>query len=85
MTKPPALTVVEFPHTPLHDVPAKLRQLADDIEANHYGPVGSCGVAILGDTFEVFGFGEDGNGPSICTLFQAGITRLTSDILTHGQ
>lgn len=79
------MKIVEFPITPLADVPAKLRQLADDIEQNRYGPVGSCGVAILGDTFEVFGFGEDGNGPAITSLFQAGITRLTAHIERHGQ
>lgn len=79
------MKVVEFPYTSLHDVPAKLRQLADDIEQNRYGEVGSCGIAILADTFEVFGFGQDANGPAVCSLFQAGIIRLSSDIEQHGK
>lgn len=78
------LKVVDFPHSPLHDVPAKLRQLADDIEQNRYGPVGSCGVALLADTFEVFGFGQDSDAPSIALLFQAGLTRFSNSIERHG-
>lgn len=78
------MKIVEFPISTLADVPAKLRQLADDIEANRYGPVGSCGVAILGDTFEMFGFGQDSDAPSIALLFQAGLIRFSNSIERHG-
>ena len=79
------IKVVDFPHTSLHDVPAKLRQLADDIENGIYGPVGSCGVAVFGDTLEIFGFGQDSSGPTINLLFQAAVTRFASEIERHGR
>lgn len=84
MTRPD-LKIVDFPHSPLHDVPTKLRELADDIEQGVYGGVGSCGVAILGNTFEVFGFGEDSAGPAIATLFHAALSRISNAIEQHGK
>lgn len=86
---PVDLKVVTMCESSLRDVPAQLRLLADRIERGDYGPVGCCGVTILGDTFEVFGYGdgvqEDGIGPSIMTLLQAGIQRIAGSIEQHGR
>lgn len=75
--------------TTLRDGPAGLRQLADDIESGKYGKVGCVGAVILGDTLEVFGWGDglmrDGIGPSVATLFAAGNLRLVKSIEEHGK
>jgi hypothetical protein len=85
----PDLKVVTMREHSLRDVPAQLRLLADAIEGGKYGPVGCCGVAILGDTFECFGYGdgvtEDGIGPSVATLFEAGVQRITKAVEQHGK
>lgn len=84
----PDLKIVTLRESSLRDVPAQLRNLAKCIEAGDYGPVGCCGVVIMGSTFEVFGYGdvqEDGVGPSVCTLLQAGVHRIVSKIERHGQ
>lgn len=52
------LSVVPFPITPLDDIPAKLRQLADEIEKGEYSDVSS--VALVLENEEdilTFGFG----------------------------
>lgn len=58
----PDLKVVDFPINNLADIPARLRDLANDIEQEKYGSAQVCAVALESDThFEVFGFGADGN------------------------
>lgn len=83
------LKVVTLHEHSLRDISAQLRLLADRIEAGAYGAVSCCGVALLGDTFEIFGYGdgvrEDGIGPSIALLFQAGVQRLADSIERHGR
>lgn len=79
------LKVVDFPHTPLHDVPTKLRELADDIENGVYGSVSSCGVAVFGNTLEIFGFGSEASGPTVNLLFQAAVARFATEIERHGR
>lgn len=83
------LKVVTLRETTLRDGPAKLRHLAEEIEAGKYGAVACIGVALLGDTMEVFGFcdgmKDDGLAPSVATLFRAGALRLEMEIEKHGR
>lgn len=79
------LRVVTLHESSLRDVPAKLRQLADQIEAGQYGHVSSCAAALLGSTFEVFSWGDDSSAPSASLLFQAGVQRIAKAIETAGQ
>ena len=69
----------------LHDAPAKLRRIADEIAADKYGEVGCVGVVLLGDTMEVFGFGPDSAAPSVALLLHAGFLRLSKALEEHGQ
>lgn len=62
-----------------------LRVIADAIEAGEYGEVESVGVALLGDTMEVFGGGSDAEAPSIALLLHAGFLRLSSALESHGR
>lgn len=64
---------------------ATLRKIADQIEAGKYGSVGCLGLVLLGDTMEVFGAGEDSEGPSVAVLLHAGFTRISNAIETHGR
>lgn len=66
------------------DVPATLRHIADEIEADKYGTVGIVGLVLLGDTLEVFGIGPDSEAPSIAQILNAGAMKLTMPILNHG-
>lgn len=82
-TEPPAkLSVIQ--ETSLCDVPAKLRELADEIEQGVYGNVGCCAVALLGDEFTIFGFGEDSRAPSAHCLFHAAAVKLAMAFVEHG-
>ena len=40
---------------------------------------------LLGDTMEVFGAGEDSEGPSVGILLHAGFTRISNAIESHGR
>ena len=79
------LNVVQFPTPNYKDVVKALRNLADEIEAGEWGEIGCCAVAIMGDTFEVFGSGPDSAGPSMAILFQAAIMRMAGEIERHGR
>lgn len=85
----PDLKVITLRETTLRDSPSKLRQLADAIERGEYGNVGCVGVVLLGNSLEVFGFGDgikdDGVAPSVATLFRAGALRLEMSIESHGK
>lgn len=69
----------------MRDVPATLREIADEIEAGKYGNVGCAGLAIMGDKVEAFGMGEDSDGCSIAMLFHAAFARMSRSIEEHGQ
>ena len=77
--------VVSLYETNVRDVPAKLRQTADDIEAGRYGAVGEVALVLLGDTMEVFGWGEVQDGGSSALLLQAGAQRLINMVEQHGK
>jgi hypothetical protein len=85
----PTLKVVTLHESTLRDVPAKLRQLADAIEAGEHGDVSCCGVAIMGSTMEAFGFGDgimkDSVAPSVALLFQAAALRLVREVEQAGR
>lgn len=76
--------VITLYESNFRDPAATLRKIADEIEGGKHGHVGCLAVALLGDTFEVFGAGEDSDGPSVCTLLQAGVTRIVNSIEGHG-
>jgi hypothetical protein len=69
----------------LHDVPAKLRKIAEDVENNVYGPVGCCGVVVMGDQINTFGMGPDSEGPSVAMVLYAGFMQLARMIEDHGK
>ena len=69
----------------LRDPVAKLRELADSIEAGLYGDVGCVGVVLLGEKCEVFGFGPDSEAPSIALLLHAGFMKLSRSVADHGE
>lgn len=77
--------VVPIYESSLLDVPAKLRKLADDLDAGTYGVPGCCAVALLADNLIVFGFGPDSGGPSVHILLSAACRTLEQGILDHGQ
>jgi hypothetical protein len=69
----------------MRDPVATLRRIADDIESGTYGDVGCLSVVLLGDTMEVFGAGQDSEGPSVAVLLQAGVNRIVHEIESHGR
>lgn len=78
------LNVVDFPVPDYKDPATMLRNIAAQIEAGDFGAVGCVAVALLGDTFEVFGGGQDSAGPSVGMMFHAGLARLSREIEQHG-
>lgn len=83
--KPAIAEVVSIYETNFRDIPSMLRKLADDIEANEFGPVGEAAVVIMGDTLEVFGWGEIQDGSSSAVMLQAGAMRLIRAVESHGR
>ncbi len=84
------LKVVDFPYeATLRDSPAKLRQLADAIEEGRHGEVSCVGVALIGGSFQCFGWGEgfrgDSPSPSAAALFGAAQLRVLQQIEAHGR
>lgn len=79
------MKVVELRKSNFRDPSATLRVIADEIDAGKYGDVGSVGLVLLGDTFEVFGMGKDSEGPSIALMLHAGFMRLSGAIEEHGK
>jgi len=84
----PILSVVKLPVGGITDVPARLRELADDIEgkndAKGYGDVHTCAVVIFGDRLHVFGYGTDAAAPTVGLVLQAGLQKLASSLVEHG-
>lgn len=84
------LKVVDFPYeATLRDVPAQLRKLADAIDAGEYGAVSCVGVALMGDSFQCFGWGDgfqnDSPAPSAAAMFGAAQLRVLQTIEAHGR
>ena len=70
------MNVIEFPKPSLHDIPAMLRNIADDIEAGEMGETVS-GVMLIESTdgLRVFGWG-DAEGHKAVGLFYTGAQML---------
>jgi hypothetical protein len=86
MTEKPRLSVVKTLYdSSLLDVPAKLRALAEEVEAGKYGQIGTCAVSMLGDRLNVFAFGSDSSGPSAAIVLHAGFNMLARPIEQHGE
>lgn len=83
------MNVVQLREITPHDVSAQLRSLADAVDAGEYGNVTCVGVALLGNTFQMFGYGDGINGDavslSVAALFRAGLLRFDKDIEGHGR
>lgn len=77
--------VISLYETNYRDAVATLRVIADEIEAGKFGEVGCIGVALLGDTMEVFGAGADSEAPSVAMLLHAGFMSLSRSIEEHGR
>jgi len=69
----------------LRDHVAKLRELADSIEAGNYGEVGCVAVVVLGQQCTVLGFGPDSEAPSVGMLLHAGFLQLSQSLANHGE
>lgn len=80
-----AATLHEIKPPEYRNVVTALRNLADDIEAGHFGEITSCGVVTFGDTLEIFGSGSDASGPTIALLFQAARQRFAQEIEQFGR
>lgn len=80
-----ALNVVSLYESNYRDPAATLRKIADEIEAGDYGEIGCVGVAILGNTMEVFGAGIDSEVPTVALLLHAAFMRLSRSIEEHGK
>jgi hypothetical protein len=79
------MKVVQLHKSNFRDPVATLRVIADQIEAGKYGEVGCVAVALLGDTLEVFGAGEDSEWPSVAITLHAAFLRLSKQIEEHGR
>lgn len=82
MTEAPK--VITLYQSNLRDPVATLRAIADDVEGGKHGKVGCAAVVLLGDTMDVFGMGEDSDGPSVALLLHAGFMRLSKSLEEHG-
>ena len=80
-----SLNVVSLYESNYRDPAATLRKIADEIESGDYGEVGCIGVALLGDTMEVFGAGQDSEAPSVALLLHAAFMRLSRSLEDHGK
>jgi hypothetical protein len=80
------LKIVPFPHTPLNDIPTKLRELADDLEKGVHGPVDQLLVVMPTDEDypDVFGYGAIDGATIIMELELAKLTMLKTIVGEHG-
>lgn len=69
----------------LHRPSDQLRLLADRIDAQEYGEIEVIGLALMGNSFEVFGYGKLGTSAYVVGVFEAGILRLVKQMEQHGQ
>lgn len=67
----------------LHDVPAMLRKIADNIEADKYGGIGSAVLVMMGKQLTVHGFGKADAG-DVSLLLGAAQLKLHKPVADHG-
>lgn len=53
------LNLVKFPSPSLANIPQQLRELADHLETEKYGPVTECIVVLNAVDLHIFGYGSD--------------------------
>lgn len=76
------LELVEFPVTSLWDISAKLRVIADQIDAGDYGECTSCAVVLRGAKgLDVFGFGKEGDGTVVHYLLACAQRKMEAPML----
>jgi hypothetical protein len=72
------MNVIEFPNPSLHNIPAMLRNIADDIDAGEFGHL-RAGVMVLESDTDLFNFGwDDAEGFKAVGLFYAGAQMLVA-------
>lgn len=76
--------IVRLVETNTRDPVLTLRQIADEIEAGDFGPVGCVAIVVMGNQIEVIGAGEDYTPPSIGMLLYAGFFKLLNALNEHG-
>lgn len=68
----------------LHDLPAQLRAIADELEAGKYGHVQEGALTLLGSRLHVFGLGSaDSTGTHY--LLACAQAKLQAPMLEHGR
>ena len=79
------LKVVEFPVADYRDPVKMLRNIADGIEAGEHGDVQTIGIALFGDSLELFGGGPDSAAPTVALIFSAAVQRFAREIEQFGE
>lgn len=78
------LKVVDFPVSPLSDVPKKLRDLADVIEGGTFGEWKECIVVLHCDQgLEVFGLGAEADGTGAHYLLACAQRKIENPMLEY--
>lgn len=67
--------------TNLLDVPATLRNIADEIEAGKYGTAEGCAVVLDADNVEIFYMGTGEAGPNAHLLFSVGAAKMVAAVI----
>jgi hypothetical protein len=67
----------------LRDIPATLREIADNIEQGRFGEAHSCVVVLDAFQYEVFYTGEGEAGPNAVLMMQVGIGKMCINILAE--
>lgn len=67
--------------TNLHDVPATLRRIADEIEAGAHGKVNACAVTLDATNVEIFYMGTGEAAPNAVLLFNVAVAKITNRVL----
>ena len=77
--------VVQIYDSNSRDPAATPRKIADRIDAGDFGDVGCAALVVLGDTTEVFGMGQECEGPPVAMLLYAGFLRIAGFVANHGR
>jgi hypothetical protein len=86
MSEKPKFSVVETIYeSNSRDIPATMRHVADLIESGEFGYVGEAAFVLMGDTVEVFGWGEVQDGCTTAVLLQAGASLMIDEVKYHGR
>jgi len=82
MSKPDLKVVGEIKPPEYKDPVKMLRNLATSIEDGKYGHVHTIAIATFGDAgLELFGGGDDSDGPTVAMLFQAASIKMSQSLV----